>query len=217
MLTFLLFSFSAFCADKILSSVEFKYGKDKYRIEVRMAERARVYRPGETSCYNPYRNPEVEGDCSIVLVKEGKDVFRVNFESCLFVNIGGKWKTPIEPLKVFMNGEGQPIVIFSQYGTCATGVRMTVLWLNVKSMELRPVIFTSFHGVWKGEIYAQDVEVVGEEIWIRMYDQSVGGSYLQFSKVEDGIYSLIGYYTQAGGSLPVAEEILRKKLNGRLY
>ena len=135
----------------------------------------------------------------------------MSFEDCFFVKGKGKLETPVEPLKVFVSGEGSPIVLFTQYGTCATSVRMLLLWLGARSNELKPLILTAFHVRWEGEIYAQSVEVVEKEIWIRTYDQSVGRSYLQFSQVEEGIYFLTGYYTQAGGSLSVAEEILRKK------
>ena len=216
-MAFFLLCFPALCSERVVDSVEFKYGKNSYMVEVRLGERAKVSRPRETSCWNPNKSPEVEGSCHIVLVKEGEEVSKVSFENCLFVKRGVKWETPVEPLKVFVNGERPPVVLFTQYGTCATNVKMVLLWLDPKNIELKPVVLTSFHGKWEGEIYARNVEVVGREIWIGIYDQSVGMSYLQFSEVEDGVYSLIGYYTQAGGSFSVAEDILRRKRKKKLY
>ena len=217
LIIFFLLCFPVLCSEMVIDSAEFKYEGISYKVEIRLGEEAKMYKPREISCWNPNKSPEVEGSCHIVLVKGGEEISKVSFENCFFVKIKGKWKTPVEPMKVFVSGEGSPIILFTQYGTCATSVRMFFLWLDARSNKLKPLILTAFHGRWEGEIYAQSVEVMEKEIWIRTYDQSVGKSYLQFSQVEEGIYSLTGYYTQAGGFLSVIEEILEKKREESLY
>ncbi len=217
LLILLLLGFPAFCGDEVISSIKFRFGKDRYRVEVRVTEGVKVYRPKEVSCWNPHRSIEIRGPCRILLMREGREVSEVSLEDCLFVKGEGGWRTPVEPLKVFVNGERPPVVLFTQYGTCATSVRMILLWLDTKSAELKPLNLLSLHGKWEGEIYAQDVEVMGDEIWVRMYDQMLGKCYLHFLRLGEGVYFLAGYFTQAGGAFDLAEKILKKRREQRIY
>lgn len=203
--------------DFLIDQEKFIYGGESYRLVLGMEDGAVFDVKPQVSCWNPRRRPEVKGSCYIVLEKNGREVSRVNFDRCLFVRQNGKWSSPLKPLGVLERDKGSPLVYFAMYGTCATSIRMNLFWVDKKEVSLKPLVLQSFHGQWKGEIYAQDVEVFDGELWIRAYDHSVGNVYMQFSLVDDGVYDLTGYYTQAGGTFSLAEEILRKKRKERVY
>ena len=65
LITFFLLCFPVLCSERVIDAVEFKYRGHSYRVEIRLGEEAKVYKPREISCWNPNKSPEVEAPATL--------------------------------------------------------------------------------------------------------------------------------------------------------
>jgi hypothetical protein len=196
-----------------------------YLLEIEPGKDARV-RKGGLYCANIYQTPELEcKNCSLVLKLGQKELSRMSLGEYGFVYDNGSWHvTGGPPINVLKKPGDFPLIVLSQYAGC-NGNTYAFYWIDEKSgLTLKPVTFTGSptrgedNRLYAGMHFESDIRFVEtsryyqRELWVGGYDNAYAGAFnVQFGETAPGQWSCIGFYSQAGGSMPEVQKRLLGK------